>query len=45
MLRLFGDATAEWPGWLSIGLAAVANGVIYGAVATAIAAAVNASRR
>ena len=45
VLRLFGEATAEWPGWLSIGLAALANGVIYGAVAAAIAAVVNATRR
>ena len=40
-----GDATADWPGLLTVALAAVINGAIYGVVVLGIALALNLVRR
>jgi hypothetical protein len=44
LLSPLADAMADWPGLVNVGLAAVANGAIYGVIAVAVAAIANALR-
>ena len=45
LLSPLADAMADWPGLLNVTLGAVANGVVYGGIAVAVAAIANAMRR
>jgi hypothetical protein len=45
LLRPLTDVMASWPGLLNIALVAVANGLVYGLVATALVSVVRAVRR
>jgi hypothetical protein len=45
LLEPLSDVMASWPGLLNVALVAVANGLVYGSVATALVSVVSAVRR
>jgi hypothetical protein len=45
LLKPLTNVMATWPGLLNVGLVAVANGLVYGLVATVLVSVVNAFRR
>jgi hypothetical protein len=45
LLMPLADAMADWPGLLTVTLAAAVNGVVYGVIAVAVVALSNAMRR